>query len=389
MKTTIRIVQVLVGILFIISGLVKANDPLGLAYKMEEFFELWNAGLAGGHFFARTPLMAVIHLLDGHALFLSIFMNTLEIVAGVALIMGWMKETILYLLLGLTIFFTFLTGYAYLSGKFSNCGCFGDCLPITPLISFGKDIALLLAITLLMKGRKHLFVLSTGRAGWSIVSASLLFSLLVQWYVLNYLPMVDCLPLKKGNNISEQIVPPANAIPSVYETSLVYQNLASHEVREMSQEEFNNSKIWEDKGWKWVETKTKMLKQGTDIPKLHNFSLTDIGGNDITESVLKDTGYQILYFVDAAEDRRTIDPSILNTAAGTRIPILFVTTQPAAFPAHLKDRLAVCDGTVFRIAARVNPVIYLLKGGTILYKWPLKKKTTILNTINNLKHQQG
>src|SRR3954469_23940358 len=99
MKILIRITQFLVGILFIISGLVKANDPLGLAYKMEEFFDLWNLSLAAGHFFAKTPLIAFLKFLDEYNLFLSVFMITLEIVTGVALLMGWMKKFILYLLL--------------------------------------------------------------------------------------------------------------------------------------------------------------------------------------------------------------------------------------------------------------------------------------------------
>src|SRR5690348_15560375 len=135
MKITTRVIQVIVGLLFIVSGLVKANDPLGLAYKMQEFFELWMDGLKSGHFFAKTPLISFLDFLNHLSLYLAITMITLEIVTGVGLLIGWMKKFILYLLLVLIIFFAFLTGYAYLSGKFTNCGCFGDCLPITPLTS--------------------------------------------------------------------------------------------------------------------------------------------------------------------------------------------------------------------------------------------------------------
>src|SRR3982751_3110969 len=129
MKLLVNIVRVLVGLLFIFSGLVKANDPLGLAYKMEEYFELWN-----------------LAELNSIALGLSIVMIAFEIIAGIALLLGWQMRLFGWLLLLLIIFFTFLTGYAYFSGKFTNCGCFGDCIPITPKTSFLKDIVLTLLI---------------------------------------------------------------------------------------------------------------------------------------------------------------------------------------------------------------------------------------------------
>ena len=123
MKATINIIRVLVGILFIFSGLVKAIDPLGLSYKMQEFFELWK-----------------MSQFNDYTLWLSILIIAFEIIAGVALLLGWRMKLFSWLLLLLIIFFTFLTGYAYLSGKFKNCGCFGDCIPITSYTSFVKEI---------------------------------------------------------------------------------------------------------------------------------------------------------------------------------------------------------------------------------------------------------
>src|SRR6478735_8535936 len=117
MKIVTAIVRFLVGILFIVSGLVKANDPLGLSYKMQEFFELWSGELATSHFFLKGGMIGFFDFLHQQSLPLSIFMITLEIIAGVALLLGWKKNLILWLLLSLIVFFTFLTGYAYLSGK--------------------------------------------------------------------------------------------------------------------------------------------------------------------------------------------------------------------------------------------------------------------------------
>ena len=386
MRIATRIIQIIVGLLFIISGLVKANDPLGLAYKMEEFFELWIAGLKSGHFFARAPLVSFLNFFDHHTLFLSEAMITLEIIAGVALLLSWMKRFVLYLLLALIIFFTFLTGYAYLSGKFTNCGCFGDCLPITPLTSFAKDLVLLLLIICLIAGQKYIRPVLSPRLATAVISLSLIATLLLQWYVLKYLPVVDCLPMKKGNNIAEEIKPPKNAIPSVYETRLVYRNTKSGQLKDMSQTEFNNSKIWEDTTWKWKETQTKLFQKGTDIPKLQNFSLKTLSGYDSTEAILNYPGYSVLYFVNPGANGRLFDKNYWNSTA-KKLPVFVITSSPEAFNNDTENNYKVLttDGTVFRIAARVNPTIYLLKQGSIINKWPLANSEEAKKAINDLK----
>src|SRR5215471_19176744 len=125
-KNILLVVRWIVGLLFIFSGLIKANDPLGLSYKMQEFFEAWNW-----------------YPLNDLTLPLSLIMNVFEVLAGVAVIVGWRMRLFSWLLLLLIIFFGFLTGYAVFSGKIKTCGCFGDCLPLTAGQSFIKDLILL------------------------------------------------------------------------------------------------------------------------------------------------------------------------------------------------------------------------------------------------------
>lgn len=223
MSIFINIARYLVGILFVISGLVKANDPLGLSYKMQEFFEVWTTDLAASGFFAKAPLISVFQFLHGHTLLLSIVMITLEIIAGVALILGWRRNAVLRLLLLLILFFTFLTTYAYWSGKFKNCGCFGDCLPISPLASLLKDIVLLVLIAGLWFGRRHIKpLIAPAPAGIAVVLSTILV-LFIQWYALNYLPFADCLPFKKGANISKQMQIPEGAKPDSFAIRFVYE----------------------------------------------------------------------------------------------------------------------------------------------------------------------
>ena len=193
--------------------------------------------------------------------------------------------------------------------------------------------------------------------------------------------------MKKGNNISEEIRPPKNAIPSVYETRLVYQNSKTNEAKDMSQAEFNNSKIWEDSNWKWKETKTKLIRQGTDAPKLQNFSLKTLDGADSTEAILNYSGYCVLYFVNPAKKTKLFDKAYWDQK-GKEIKVFVVTSSPAAFAADTSDnnyQVLTTDGTVFRIAARVNPTIYLIKQGAIIGKWPLTKIEEAKRRISKLK----
>ena len=137
MQNFLKTLRWSVGLLFIFSGLIKANDPLGLSYKMQEFFDVWG-----------------VQFLTDYTLGFALVMNTLEIVAGIALIVQFPYKQTLWLLLGLIVFFTFLTGYALFSGKIKTCGCFGDCIPLTPKTSFIKDIVLFIAIVILLFNQK-------------------------------------------------------------------------------------------------------------------------------------------------------------------------------------------------------------------------------------------
>src|ERR1700760_1369964 len=193
MKLLINSCRMIVGILFIFSGLIKANDPLGLSYKMQEFFEVWGW-----------------NSLNDYTLVLSLIMNVFEVLAGVAVIVGWRMKLFSWLLLLLIVFFAFLTGYALFSGKIKTCGCFGDCLPLTPAQSFTKDLILFVLILVLFinKNKIHTSVRS-------IAAVCLLFFCIaavseLQAYVMKHLPVVDCLPYKKGNNILKEMQPPPN-----------------------------------------------------------------------------------------------------------------------------------------------------------------------------------
>ena len=204
MKILVNIARVLVGVLFIFSGLVKANDPLGLAYKMQEFFDVWAQNASLAHF---------MHWLDNYALPFSIIMVTLEIILGVGILLGIWKRFFSYFLLLLIIFFSFLTGYAVLSGKIATCGCLGDCLPLTATQSFIKDLVLMALIIFICFGVKYIKPVLSRVESVIILLICTFLVLWLQWFVFRHKPFVDCLPFKKGKNLIELRKMPADAVP--------------------------------------------------------------------------------------------------------------------------------------------------------------------------------
>lgn len=384
MKLTVSILRILVGLLFIMSGLVKANDPLGLAYKMQEFFEVWNTGLAASAFGAKNVLISFFHYLHNQALALSVVMITLEIVAGVALLIAWQKRAVLWLLLVLIVFFTFLTGYAYASGKFKDCGCFGDCLPITPLASFLKDVALLLAILVLFFNQKYIQPLATKRVQWAVMALALFGTLFFQWYALTYQPAVDCLPFKRGADIAQGMKIPANAVPDSFAIRFVYK-------KEGKQYEFSPENLPADLDtYEYVDRTDKLIRKGNAEPRIKGFALSGNSSIDSTQFVLAQP-LAVLYFVNGqtaiTQQTKESFAAVYKAAVQKNIPVYVITnglentaielpatTYPAA-------QFFKVDFTAFKTAARTNPAIYLLKKGIIAGKWSGRQTSAALEAI--------
>ncbi|RYZ25827.1 MAG: DoxX family protein [Chitinophagaceae bacterium] len=364
MRIPVRIIQIFVGILFIISGLVKANDPVGLSYKMQEFFELWSEGFTQGSFLRDS-----LDFFHNTSLLLSVTMITLEILAGVALLIGWKKKAILWLLLVLIVFFTFLTGYAYLSGRFTNCGCFGDCLPITPLTSFIKDIVLLVMIVFLLAGQKYINPVFSGKIASAILVASLILSLGMQWYVLTYLPLADCLPFKKGNNIAEQMKPPAGSQPDSIVIKYIYE-------KEGKRYEWAATELPADfSSYKYIDRIDKVVRKGNAEPPIKGFSLLGVSGADSTQIVLDQEKAILVYALDF-KDHQWIKEmkGLMSSAQSANIPLYVVSPNAwegiTAFGAEgLSTHFFNTDFTIVRTVARTNPTIIVLNKGTITHKY--------------------
>jgi uncharacterized membrane protein YphA (DoxX/SURF4 family) len=377
MKTLINAARVLVGVLFIFSGLVKANDPLGLSYKMQEFFEKWN-----------------FHGLDNYTLAFSLVMIVFEIVAGVAVLLGWRMRLFSWLLLLLIIFFTFLTGYAFLSGKIHECGCFGNCIPLTAGQSFVKDLVLVVLIVFLFVFQNQIQPGLSPVASGAILSLTAVVAIAFQWYVLVHLPVVDCLPFKVLNNIPEKMKAPPGSVPDSTEITMVYE-------KNGKRVEFNSSHFPADydDSYKFVSRYDKIVRKGNaDIP-IKDFELATGDGTDSTQEILEQRGYKLFIFMKDAEaypQPWNQEFSVLLTMARSKkVPVYFITADydhvnSWAAKAGIGDYITIlkCDGTAIKTAARANPVLYLLKGGTILGKWSYADFGSALPDINALPEQK-
>ena len=376
MKILISVCRFLVGVLFIFSGLVKADDPLGLSYKMQEFFEVWN-----------------FHWLDNFTLAFSILMIVFEIVAGVAILLGWRMKLFSWLLLLLIVFFTFLTGYAYLSGKVRECGCFGDCIPLTAGQSFMKDLILLLLIVFLFMVRGQIRPILNQTGSVAVLVLATLFSFAFQWYVLVHLPVVDCLPYKAGNNIPEKMKAPPGSIPDSTVITMVYE-------KNGKKVEFGASAFPADfdDSYKFISRYDKLIRKGNAEPAIKDFNLITGAGTDTTQAVLEAKGFKLFLFMkevlDEHPDWNKAFSVVLTMAKSKHIPVIFITGDYDHMVSWIdKQGLAAdvtvlkCDATAIKTAARANPTLYLIKGGTIAGKWSYADFDRALPAVNELKEQ--
>lgn len=370
MKVFVTAARILTGLLFIFSGLVKAIDPKGLAFKMQEFFEAWT----GSGF-----MPGLMKTFDEYALTFSIIMITLEVIVGVALLIGWKKKITITVLLLLMIFFTFLTSYVLFTGKIRACGCFGDCIPLTPIQTFTKDIVLLLMAIFLLFNTKYISPIAKPLFSFLYMLAATMLVLFLHWYVLRNLPLADCLPYKKGNNIVELQKIPANAIPDKYDFLFIYK-------KDGVEKEFK-ADATPDSTWEFVDRKQTLIQKGSNnIPVISDFSLTTESGNDSTNAILNTAGeYYLLYIKDLESYPKQWngDIELVKKLTTEKKEFYVVTSQIAKVKNRFKDLLAKenvdiatikflsCDATVMKTVARVNPTLYLMDGPVVRdkYSW--------------------
>lgn len=350
---TVTALRWIVGLLFILSGLLKANDPHGLSYKIQEYFENWH--MAG---------------LNDYSLILAISMNVFEVLAGVAIILGYAMPLFSWLLLLLVIAFGFLTGYASLSGRFKTCGCMGDCLPIPPFASFIKDVVLLVMILVIFRFRKVINpIVRSAFLNFILLVSTTVFVLILQLYVLKNLPYIDCLPYKTGNHLLKEMSLPEGAVAD--SVQIVFQYKKDGKIVEFDANSFPKDF---DSTYEYVNRVDKIIKKGNTTPKIQDFALITINGSDTTHSLLNNPNKKILVFtknLEALNLRLASFQTLMQKAKEKNIPVMIVSPNLNGALVHSSFANVIAlklDPVVTKTVARANPTYILLEGDKIIAK---------------------
>ncbi|MCA8833148.1 BT_3928 family protein [Hymenobacter pini] len=353
MKQLTRICWLLLGTVFIFSGLVKLNDPIGTALKLEEYFEVFATSF-GSFFSVFIPYSRT----------LSIFLSSLEVVLGVALLLRWMLRQTLWVLLGLLVFFGFLTFYSAYTHKVTDCGCFGDFLKLTPWTSFAKDMFLLLLWVVVFLNQRYLRrVFAKGTLGVMYITLATAVAVGVGVRALGHLPYFDFLPYKIGNNIPQLMKPREQA---------KYQYVMERNGETKTFTEYPTDSTWKYKSM-------EVLNPEASKPIITDFSIFDAEQQNHTDEVLK--GNKLLLIIqnvqDADRDRFKDINKLMEATAKSRKqirPLIITSSSPQEFDAfrhdvNLPGTYYFADATVLKSMIRSNPGFILLQDGVVKGKY--------------------
>ena len=365
--------RLLVGLLFIVSGLIKANDALGFSYKLEEYF---SSGVLNMEF------------LIPYSFLLAAGICIAEIVLGVMVLIGARPKFTSFSLLGMIVFFTFLTFYSAYFNKVTDCGCFGDAIKLTPWESFGKDIILLFFIAVIFLKRNFIKPLLSFKIENMLLVVVTFFCFAFVFHTYNHLPIQDFRPYAVGKSIPEGMKTCDELglpCPEKIDYFLV-KNKETGEEKELLSSEWN----WQTDDF--VSITEKSLEIEGYEPPVKDFSIS-IDGADYTDSILN-SDYAILAVAyDLSKTTKQAWSQVNDLAAGAEeieIPFITMTASSdemieefrhevqAAYPFYFTDE------TTLKTIVRSNPGLLLLKRGTIIGKWHYNDFPTFEEIKQNL-----
>lgn len=355
-KVWVNACRFLLAALFIFSGFVKAVDPLGSFYKIQDYLTAF--GMLSW-FPTYLPL------------FLAIILSAVEFGVGIFLFFGIRRKiasTLALLLMGVM---TPLTLYLALANPVSDCGCFGDAWVLTNWQTFGKNILLLIAAISVFKGWKQIIRFITMKMEWMVSMYTFLFVFVLSFYCLENLPILDFRPYKTGVNIKSAMEVPEGAKPSEFESRFILE-------KNGKRQEFTLDN-YPDSTWTFVETRTLLKEKGYE-PPIHDFSMMSMEtGEDITDSVLLDKGYTFLLVAHRVEEADDSDIDLINEIYDYSVEhgygFYALTSSPDDEIELWREKTGAeypfcqMDDITLKTIIRSNPGLLLIKDGTILNKW--------------------
>lgn len=353
LKAYVNICRFILSAVFVLSGFVKANDPLGLQYKLAEY-----AGAFG------------LELPDFLLMILGAFQAAVEFVLGVYLFFGINRRLTSWLVMAIMCVMTPLTLYLALENPVSDCGCFGDAVVLTNWQTFWKNVVLFVAALSVLWWKGEMFRMVTRRIEWLISFYSIGYVLVFFYYTLVGLPVIDFRPYHVGADIAEGMKVEESDLP-VYETRFVMEKGGTRQ--EFLLEDYP------DTTWKFVERKTVLVKEGT-LPSVQDFSLVRLADDaDITEEILADSGYTFLLVLPRLEKADDGYADLLNELYDYCLSYGYtfygVTASNEKSVEWWQDRtggeypFCHADELMLKTVVRSNPGLVLLKSGKVVNKW--------------------
>ena len=359
MKSTriiiINLFRIVLGLTFILSGFVKAIDPLGTQYKIEDYLGVLSLG-------GMLP--------DFVTLGTSVAISAIEFTLGVLLLFAISRRVISKVTLVFMTIMTLITAWLYIANPISDCGCFGDAIHLTNGETLLKNIIMLVMTAVVVyKPRDMIRTLSNGNST-IVINYSVLFILLYAAYSLYMLPQFDFRPYHIGANIEEGMKIPEGAPQPEFETTFLMKK--DGQTKEFTLENYPDST------WEFVDSKTIMIKEGF-VPPIHDFSILSLNGDDLTEDILQQKGYTFLLiapYLEKADDSNfgPID-QIYEYAEEYGYKFYCLTASGKQAIARWQDMTGAeypfynTDAVTLKTIIRSNPGMLLLKDGTVIQKW--------------------
>ena len=353
MKILVGFSRIFVGALFIFSGFVKLNDPLGFSYKLQEYFA---EGVLNLEFL--IPI----------ALLLAVFLVIFEIIVGITLLLGYLPKFTLWSLLGMIVFFTFLTFYSAYFNKVTDCGCFGDAIPLTPWESFTKDLILLVLILILLYGKKYITPILTPASHKWIVFVVFTLCLGFAYHVLMHLPALDFRAYKIGTNIQEGMSIPEGAPEAVFEYNWKFNVNGEDKI-------ITTNGDYPSVDGTFIDVETEVLKEGY-TPPIHDFAIEKGGEDFTTEFLEKEKLIMIVMYNLSKSEKEGLSTikGITDKAIAQGYQVIGVTASGEKDISEIKQQFGLnfevynTDETALKTIIRSNPGIVQLQKGTILDK---------------------
>ena len=346
--------RLFVGILFIISGLIKLNDPVGFSYKLAEYFS--------------EPVFNLPFLVP-FSLPLALFLVIIEVLLGIMLLIGYKSKFTIWSLLLMIVFFTFLTFYSAYYNVVKDCGCFGDALHLTPWQSFTKDVILLFFIFILFANKKLVKPLFNKGIQNLITSVGMVLAIFMAYHVLNHLPIIDFRPYKVGTNIQKGMEIPEGAPQAVVEMTFIYKVNGVN--KEFTEKDLMNI----PEGAEFVDRKDKVISEGY-VPPIHDFTMMK-DGSDYKDELLQEPKLLMLVTYDLSKsdvDGMQKLEKLHQEATAKGYKVIGMTNsseeeiQKAQKTYNLKFDFYTCDAIALKTIERANPSIVILEKGTVKQK---------------------